>query len=70
MYVSQGKSLINGQKDEDNCDAEGQQGRRVAFSFPFQLAVSASYSSCFALGLDMSLFSLILSRQDLPWPGL
>lgn len=47
-----------------------QQGRRVAFSFPFQLAVSASYSSCFALRLDMSLFSLIFSRQDLPWPGV
>lgn len=24
MHVSQGKSLINGQKEEDNCDAGGQ----------------------------------------------
>lgn len=25
MYVSQGKSLINGQKEEDSCDAQGQE---------------------------------------------
>lgn len=68
MYVSQGKSLIKGQKEEDNCDAEGQGvwksngvnsvcvWRGGASSFPFLISFNR-------LILKLSLLSLIGGTQ-------